>query len=358
MTRFVILTMLLLMLGCARSLKQPYSIETPASFATDLQKPVDELWQNKLKAYPNQVMFLNDSLLLIGDSRGGLTTFNINTGDRTDRYWRPLKRPVQLYDRLGSVLYFTAESERDVIAWDLQHAEQLWKIKLDIDYSDMIAVDSMLYAISDSSAAKIDAQSADLLKTIPFETKLIKGVAYAEDKIYFCSESGELFEFDQHLDRLDQMDLDLPMVHGLQQHRDRLIVYNSQASIRIVDLKKFAIEFSTDLGEPLYAAPRVAHDLLIVPFATGTVTAYSMTDASPAWRFSGKSLLNLDLLITDHNIILVYARGQVVSLNPKTGEKQWQYDHDESLTFAALTQRGILLGHRREIFFIGEKHER
>ena len=83
-----------------------------------------------------------------------------------------------------------------------------------------------------------------------------------------------------------------------------------------------------------------------------------MTGGSPAWRFSGKSLLNLDLLITDHNIILVYARGQVVSLNPKTGEKQWQYDHDESLTFAALTQRGILLGHRREIFFIGEKHER
>lgn len=357
MTRTLILSILLLLAGCHSGLKQRYSIETSLNKSLDLSNPAAQLWHRKLKAHPHQVIHLNDSLVLIGDSRGGLTALNVNSGDRTDRYWRPFKRPIQFYGQVDSVLYFSSDSEQEIIAWDVHNAVQLWGKKYQVDYNDMLSVDSVLYFLSDSSVAEINASSGALLQTKQLETKLAKGIAHARDKIYMCTETGDLLEFDRHLNRIDNMELNIPMVEAVLQQGEHVVVYNSRGSIRIVALNNFEIEFSKDYGTALFAAPRLIDELLIVPFATGTVSAYSLDDASRAWSFSVTSLLNLDLLITKESIIVVYARGQVVCIDAKTGTEQWRYDHGQSLEFADLTRSGLLLGHRTEITLIGEKHE-
>ncbi|MBN1561850.1 PQQ-binding-like beta-propeller repeat protein [candidate division KSB1 bacterium] len=356
MPRSIILTTLLILAGCHRGLRQPCSIETSWNKSLDLSNPVAQLWQSKLKEHPDQVIHLNDSLALIGDSRGGVTTLNLNSGDRMDRYWKPLKRPIQFYGQINSVLYLSSESENDIIAWDLKNAALLWKKEFDVDYDRMISVDSVLYLRSDSSVAKISARTGALLQNIQLEEKLAKGIAGAGDKIYICTESGDLQEFDQQLNSLGELDLNLPMVKAILQQGERLIAYNSRGSIRIVALENAHIEFSNDFGAELYAAPCLTNGLVIVPFAAGTVAAYSLHDASLEWSFSAASLLNLDLLITNRCIIVVYARGQVVSIDAKNGVEQWQYDYGRSLNFAVLTRKGILLGHRKEISLIGEKH--
>ncbi|MBN1481162.1 PQQ-binding-like beta-propeller repeat protein [candidate division KSB1 bacterium] len=356
MTRSLILSTFLMLAGCHGGLKQPYSIEPSLNNSLALRNPADQLWHNKLKAYPNQIVNLSDSLVLIGDSRGGLTTLNINTGDRTDRYWRPLKHPVQFYGHGDSVLYFSAETDKEIIAWDIHKTVQVWEKKFDVDYHEMIFIDSLLYFLSDSSVAKISATLGDVFQTIHLEAKLARGTARARDKIYICTESGELLEFDQQLNNTDKMDLNISMVEAMWQFGERALVYNSRGSIRIVALEKAEIEFSKDLNVALYAAPRLANDLLIIPFATGKVSAYSLKEARQKWSFAAGSLLNLDVLITNETIIFAYARGQVVCLDAETGTELWSYDHGESINFAALTHNGVLLGHRKEITFIGEKH--
>ena len=357
MRRFIILTLFLLVAGCYRGLRQTYTIKAHSNKSSALSHPVDLLWQSKLKAYPNQVINLNDSLLLIGDSRGGVTTLNKNTGERGDRYWRPFKRPIQLYGLLDSVLYFSSETEKNIVAWDMKKAAQLWKKRFDVDYNQLLSIDSLLYLASDSSVAMISATLGVQFRAIQLDKKLARGIAHAKNKIYICSESGELQEFDQNLQSTDNKDLNIQMVKAILLQGERLLLYNSRGSVRIVALNNSTIEFSKDFGANLYAAPRLVNDLLIVPFATGQVSAYSLNDATQKWSFFTESLLNLDLLITNESIIIAYARGQVVSIDVKTGLERWRYDHGQSLDFAALTRQGVLLGHRKEIGFLGEKHE-
>lgn len=356
MIRPVILTLLILLTGCHKGLRQPYRIETKPVESPAFADSVEQVWAYKLKAHPNQIIVLNDSLVLFGDSNGGVTVLNGHNGERIDRYWKPFKRPVQLYGIVDSVLYFSSETINEIMAWDIANAKNIWKRNFRFDYNEMIYDDSTLYLKSDSTLAKINALSGDTLSSVKLKGKSAAGFIYTHETFYVCSQNGQLCAFDKNLKNKGNVNLKLDVVESVSQHKELLIAYNTGGSIRLYSPVTGMIQYSKDFNELLYAPPTIQRDLVIVPYANGTVVAYSLENESQQWSYSFNSLLNLELLATEENLIIPYARGRVVGLD-FSGHELWRYDHGKSVDYAALLHSGVLLGHRREISLTGVKNE-
>ena len=356
MTRVIFLVLLLLLTSCHNGLKKSYHFSQEPVMKIILSTGPEEKWTSKLKSYPQNRFVTNDSLLLIGDSRGGVSILDLFTGDRIDRYWRPFKRPIQLYHISDSILYLSSESEKEIIAWDLIKTSKQWKKKFSYDFYDLIHNDNMLFLKSDSAVASIHALSGEIQHINNMGVRLAKGFVLFDNMIYVCTEQGQLIALNSDLERIHETDLNIHVVEAISRQHDRLIVYNTDAWIRIFSLIEKKITSSFNFDKHLFSAPQISKNRIYMPFAEGRIEARTLELDSLLWSFSLQSLLNQNILVTSENIIIPFARGKVVSLHSDFGNELWRYDFGKSIDFVGLTQYGLLLGHGKELSMIGLKN--
>ena len=312
-THFIIFP--LIFLACNKGLKNSYVLSNLPTKRIALSGPIGVLWQTHLKADLNQFFIVNDSLLLIGDSNGGITTLNLRSGIKSDRYWIPNKRPIRLYDASNKILYFSSETQKEIWAWDLVNADKVWKKKFTIDYDEMQLVDSTLFFKSDSSLAKVKANNGEIILSNNFDVQHTTGFIYNDGIFYVCTQNGVLKRFDANLTKVDELKLNMEMVESITQINKSILFYNTLGHVKMYSMDAHSIYYENEYGSTIFSSPFHAHDQIIVPFANGKVSSYSIQNDSLLWSFSLKSLLNLNIMLDEENIIIPYARGIIVALD-------------------------------------------
>ena len=336
---------------CAGSFRHSYVLQPPSAPTIALSDSAEIRWKMKLKAYPNNCIALNDTILLISDSNGGVTTIDLRTGVRHDRYWRPFKRPVRLLGFKGNIVFLSSCETKEVIAWDLKNAHKIWKKTFAEYFSEMVLHQTALYFKSDSIIAKVNALNGNVILSQNLHEPLARGFIYFNDHLFVFAAKGILHSFDLNLEEKNRSMLEIHHAEEMVQFGERLLFYNTRGNVRVFSLQSKAV-CALDFDDPIYASPLIVDDHVFVPFARGRIDARSLENDSLIWRFSHKSLLNIAPLLIKENIIIPFARGQVVVINLHDGRERQRFNFDKSIDFAALTPRGLLLGHRRELYLV------
>lgn len=353
----LIIILLSIFIHCGKGLRHRYTLSDDITLTITLGEAAHVLWHKKLKAEIHSTYTLNDSLLLIGDSRGGVTVLDVTNGKTIDAYWKPFKRPVQLYGRHGVKFLFSSKTDKEIIAWDLEKAAKAWQKKFEHDYDEMITIDSTLYFKSDSVLVKMLADDGTVFRSHILETPHVPGFFCVNNAFFICSQNGVLKFYDHSLQLVDKYNVQLQLVEKMLRYGDNILIYNTSGEIRVFSLERHLLIYQNSRGKTLYSSPLLIHDQIIIPYANGELESRSLDSDSLNWRFSFKSLINLSPIRMNDSVYFTTARGEVICLALSTGIEQWRFDLEKSVHFVAPVANGVILAHRKEIFLIGDQNE-
>ncbi|MCF7885983.1 MAG: hypothetical protein K9M80_05775 [Candidatus Marinimicrobia bacterium] len=322
---------------------------------TCIQDSVSVLWSTKLKAYPQKIIELDSSSLLIGDSRGGLQILNVRTGKQIDYYWKDYMRPIKLYNVINNILYFSAENENEIIAWDLKKAKVVWKQKYKINITRLFKFNKQIFIKYQTGIGIINSKNGEIKRKTSFQNRIIDNYVLRNNKILCLTESGKLISIDSNLKIIDKYKTDISLPQNILLNNDHLVIHNSSGLIKILNLQNEEVVYSKKYDQTIYSSPQFMQGHLIIAFASGKTISLDYSKNTTIWEFSYPGLLSLDCIAIDNKIILPYSKGIIFCLNSTDGSEYWKYQAEKSINYVKLTHRGILYSSGKKLILIGNK---
>ena len=357
MTKYIILVFIFL-LSCSMKFKRSYLPQTPSQADNICRSDsLEKIWSKKINAYPENILYLNDQTLLIGDSRGGLLTLDLVEGEKIDRYWKDYIRPIRFYNIFDNVLYFTSVNEDEIKAWDLKKARLKWKNKYDHDFTHLIKFKNKYYVKHDRGIALLDTSNGKIIDALNLDFRLAPDFIKTDQHLIAITEKGRLLMVNSNLKIAQKFDTGIQLPGNLIIHENNLLINNSSGKVKIIDLNNFENVFAENYNRTIYAEPLFLNEKLILGFADGEVIAIDRIRGEVSWKFSRPDLLSLDMIPCQNRVIVTYSPGKIYFLEARDGKLVWKYNAEKSINYVKLTHLGLLYSCRKNINLIGIKNE-
>lgn len=353
---FIILLGLFLINRCGSGLRrridyQPLRFTDQAIFWN--QAPTMQ-WQLKTPAPVYTINPVNPKTALVTTYRGDLFLVDITRGKKIGRVWHPYKRPVNLlwHDQEENMIYISSHDEDKILGYDLKKAQVPITLKYE-GISRPIVKDSQFgYMIQESDRViKVDLTTGKLVKQRGFSNNISAGMYRFRDRLWLRTVDGYIHILDSDLNTVRKVALPGAPQAAPIHYDSSCIWYDSEGRLSIFDLTTCRHRSIYHFDSPIYAAPCISGDTIFVGLGNGKVVALAISDGNLLWERSFSGLINQPVVQNPYTILVLLSEGRIVALEPRTGEKKWQFVREDAIRSLTLTGQGLLIADHRKLYY-------
>lgn len=358
MRRLMMLT-LLLSVSCGRGPRLDIDQWDDLSAPSLLSLP-ETVWTSRLPSPVATLLPVGDDRTLMLSHRGELYLLDMEKGTRKGKLWQPMKHGITAYvlDAEAHILYFASAREKELRAYDLTRGRTLWKRQRAGITGPMALRGAYLYC-STLNGVVAAYHIADGAAVEPFNGRgrYYGGVLSSGEMLVTLSDGGVLYGFNPlqadeeetgalSLTPVWQRKLPLAPSAVMSAYADGILAADSKGTLLLLDGRSGEIRYKIQLEAPVFAAPVIAGEMVIIGAADGQILALALADGSLRWRTEAAGLIKQPLHLLGNpagSVLALYARGQLAAYSIDDGELLWRYEHERPLKALGLTGEGILL---------------
>jgi len=303
-TKFIIGTISLFMLfGCAKSIIKITAKKDDNPFRMFGKVPSREFY------VPVNV---SDSLILVWE--------NSVNGSFTNS-------SVSVYDEL----VFVNDLSGRVYCFRFDDGKQLGKIKYKgAVYSTPIPFNNLLIlpvAMEKENLTELvyyDYSAGEEIEIIELPGRVLTEMIAVEDGVIFNTESGAVFKFDLHGNKVWETYTEVPTRSSPSMKNDLFIFGNDDGEIISLDNTTGDSVYVSKIGGSFYSGSTIVDNVIYIGNNNGKLYALNLDDGKIIWEFDSEARILMTPAADDENIVFGNLEGNLFSLNKNNGKINWK----------------------------------
>jgi outer membrane protein assembly factor BamB len=320
---FVLLTILLFLSGCARSLikistsedNQPYRMfgknpnrefYEPISISDSLI----ELWETSVNGgFSNSSIVVYDNYVFASDLSGRVYTFNIEDGDQEGKLnykGAVFSSPAVFRGTLIFPVSIENEPLTEIVYYDFFNGKEL--------------------------------------QIIEIPGRILTEMVVLDKSVIFCTDFGTVYKYNLTGNKEWETHIRVPIRSSPSMFNNKIIFGNDKGEIIALDELSGDSIYVSDIGGNFFSGSSIYDSVLYIGNENGILYAINPEDGSLIWEFDSGARIAMTPAVDDTNVIFGNLSGNLFSLNKISGEKVWEAKFSSVLNATPLlTDNRIIL---------------
>ncbi len=306
--------------------------------ATDasLALPLEELWKYDADgAFGPAAVVVADDIVIVVTRKGEVRAIGLDDGRK--RSVGDLREPIEGAPVVTNRMLYApvAAGKRTIVALDFVAGRRVWALRVGPhDAGLLLEANTLVAAGRDGTIRAIDpADGAIRWQATPDSVAsfFATPVALTPDIIAVADDRGRVTALDLATGAVQWThEVGDPVYETPAAHAGRLFVPTTRGRFVVLDAATGDAEWSTEAGDPLvkFSAPAVDDGLVVVGASDGRLRALDVATGRPVWTFlTDGNFASAPLLAGD--VVFAGALDEhLYAFDRATGEVRWQHEFD------------------------------
>ncbi len=238
-----------------------------------------------------------------------------------------------------SMLYVALSPIKNrVEAINLANRKTIWKVPVkDAAPAPIILNDRLIISSSDGTVAALELATGNHLWDFTGSGRFVAPAAYSDGIIFQPSDNGRIFAISDSTGKsLFEVKLDGPLVGGVAV-ADLLYVASMTGEVYGIQTGDGIVRWQTRLNGPIWTAPALSDDLVVIGHSGGEIVALSRNNGSLVWKYPIVDVVKASPLLVGQYVVAGTMSGKLVVLNVRDGSLVSQTEVIGAIAFPPVT---------------------
>jgi len=318
------------------------------------------IWESSFGGKPAGPLAIHNGALIYPETKKRLKFLDCLTG-RTLGQLKTKGLPqtgVAVQDSLA--FYGIGPKRNRLIAVDLMRHKSLWSQEIkDASRGPIIVDDRLIVSSGDGILAALALDDGELLWEYSTEARFEVSASYADGILWQPDDRGELIVLSvtDGTERF-RVKLGAPSV-GAAAVADKVYVTGVTGQVRALGKSDGALVWQTDLGEPIWTTPAVAHGRVYVGHSGGEIVALDAAGGEIAWRQPLGAVVKASPIAVGPFVVAGTMAGRLVVLDGADGAVVDSAQLEGAIEFSPVTdgRRVFAATQKGKLVCFGENHD-
>ena len=234
---------------------------------------------------------------------------------------------VSIYDEL----VFANDLSGRIYCFRLNDGKQLGKVKYKgavysapIPFNDLIIFPVAIEKENLTELVYYDYSAGEELEIIELPGRVLTEMIGVEDGVIFNTESGAVFKFDIHGNKIWETYTKVPTRSSPSMEKNLFIFGNDDGEIISLNSSTGDSVYVSDIGGSFFSGSTIVDNVIYIGNNNGKLYAINLDSGKVIWEFDSEARILMTPSVDYENVIFGNLEGNLFSLNRNDGTLNWK----------------------------------